>query len=123
MIQIYREVNIDNHYNKHYVRIDTDNLVIHGFSDAFGQPQSTDICINEQGGYQFRLSPGGDENPPLRTEDGIPLYIWDGSTVQRRTDAEIEADRQALPKPDPVSDPITRIELALAELAGIVGGA
>ena len=63
-------------YDKHYIRTDEDGQIIKGFSDAFEQPQEGDICINEQGGYQFRLMPGGEENPPLLDDEGNPLYRW-----------------------------------------------
>lgn len=34
--------------------------------------------------------------------DGVPLYKWDGAQVLPRTQEEIEADRAALPVPEPV---------------------
>ena len=52
-------------YNKHYITVDERSRIVNGFSDAFRKPSETDICINEQGGYQFRLFPGGEENPAL----------------------------------------------------------
>lgn len=66
------------YYNKHYIRADNENKILYGFSDAFEQPQEGDICINEQGSYQFRLVPGGEENPQLFDEEGNPLYRWNG---------------------------------------------
>ena len=36
---------------------------------------------------------------PLYTMDGIPRYRWDGSMVIRRTDEEINADREIYNKP------------------------
>ena len=85
-------------YNKHYIHTNERGEIICGFSDAFRQPSDGDICINEQGGYQFRLPfPNStEENPPLF--DGtsmIPLYKWDGAYVIRRTDEELAADRSA----------------------------
>ena len=79
-------------YNKHYITVDEQNRIIDGFSDAFHEPKDTDICINEQGGYQFRLFPGGEENPPLVNMYGVPLYAWDGSVVIPRSSASIAAD-------------------------------
>lgn len=92
-------------YNKHYITVDAENRITNGFSDAFRQPAETDICINEQGGYQFRLFPGGEENPSLFDWDGmIPLYKWDGGYVKLRTEEEIEAERAlaSLPTADEV---------------------
>jgi len=82
-------------YNKHYIRTNDQNYIIDGFSDAFRQPTETDICINEEGGYQFRLIIGGElteENPPLFEGFDIPLYEWNGEVV-RRAESDLEADR------------------------------
>lgn len=82
---------------KHYIRTNDQNHIIDGFSDAFRQPTETDICINEQGGYQFRLVINGElteENPPIFEGFGIPLYEWNGEVV-RRAEKDLEADRLA----------------------------
>ena len=86
---------MDGFYNKHYITADAQGRVTDGWSD--GPHPERDItsatCINEQGGYQFRLFPDGEENPPLYAMDGVPLYRWDGEKVMARSDAEIAADR------------------------------
>lgn len=94
---------MDGFYNKHYITIDAASRITSGWSDGPHRERDTAaaICINEQGGYQFRLFPDGEENPPLRTPDGIPLYRWDGEAAVIRTEAELSADRQALPDPVP----------------------
>lgn len=104
-------------YNKHYIRADAEGRVIHGFSDAFAAPQSGDRCINEQGGYQFRLSPDGVENPPLTDMDGVHLYRWDGQAVVETTAARREAERAALQTAQPPTGPTleARVEV-LTEL-------
>lgn len=88
---------------RHYIAIDAQGRITSGWSDGPQRDRDTTgaVCINEAGGYQFRLHPGGEENPPLYTEDGIPLYRWDGERVVRRSEEEIEADRAALPAPAP----------------------
>ena len=93
--------------NKHYIVVDTQGRIVDGWSDGphRGRPMDGAICINEEGGYQFRLRPGSEENPPLHTMDGIPLYRWDGEQVVARTEAEIAADRAALPGPPPPEVP------------------
>ena len=96
-------------HNKHYITVDEQNRIVNGFSDAFRQPAEDDICINERGGYQFRLFQGGEENPALYTPDGIPRYRWDGTQAVLRTEEELEADRAA--QPEPVIPP-TNAELA-----------
>jgi len=70
--------------NKHYVTL-KDGFIVDGFSDAFRQPQDTDVCINEDAGRQFTLN--GLTNPQLKDEDGFALYKADGT---RATQAEQE---------------------------------
>ena len=81
-------------YNKHYIIIDTDNYVISGWSDGPHSERdiSNAICINEQGGYQFRLFPDGQENPPLYTAEGVPLYKYQNGQIIERTEEEIKKD-------------------------------
>ena len=90
-------------YNRHYVLVDDRDRIIDGWSDGPNPERDTEdgICINDKGGYQFRLFPGGEENPSLWTMDGIPLYRWDGEAVQERSPEEIEADRADIPEPQP----------------------
>ena len=90
---------MDNEHNKHYIRTDNESRIIAGFSDAFEQPQPSDICINEEGGYQFRLYPNGEENPLIRDEYGVPMYEWDGSAVVTRPPQDVEADRPEQSEP------------------------
>lgn len=108
---------------KHYIRLDSVGRVIKGFSDAFEQPEETDICINEDGGYQFRLASDGQENPPLMDMDGIALYKYEGDAVAARSADEIEADRAALPAPAvmiPVDQQLAAMALTQAQQATII---
>lgn len=104
-------------HNKHYITVDEQNRIVNGFSDAFRQPTDTDICINEQGGYQFRLF--GIENPALFDWNGmIPLYKYEDGEVVKRTEEEIEADRAAIPEveAEPTTEErVTALEEQLAE--------
>lgn len=113
---------MEEYYNKHYIRLDDAGRITHGFSNAFQQPQEGDICINEQGGYQFRLAPGGEENPTIRDMYGVPLYRYDESLatddelwrgIVRRPDEEVEADR-----PEPVEPPPSAEQLIAAFMEG-----
>lgn len=90
-------------YNRHFITIDSDGRITDGWSDGPHRDRDTTgaVCINEQGGYQFRLFPDGEENPPLHTMDGTPLYRWDGGQVVHRGEEEIAADRAAIPTPPP----------------------
>ena len=79
------------------------------------------ICINEQGGYQFRLVIEGketEENPSLWDMDGIPLYKYEDGEVVSRTEEELAADRGAIPKPEDKPSSEERI----AEMAALLGG-
>lgn len=84
-------------YNKHYITVDGFGNIISAWSDGphYMKDTSNAVCITEEGSYQFRLTLGGEENPAIFTEDGIPMYKWDGTQVIKRTDDEIEADRTA----------------------------
>ena len=113
-------------YNRHYITVDEYSRVTDGWSDGPHPDRDTTsaICINEEGGYQFRLSPEGEENPALYDWDGmIPLYRWDGLQVVERTAAEIEADRAALPVPEvtpTVEERVTAVEQEVADLTAAV---
>lgn len=89
--------------NNHYVLIDDQNRIIDAWSDGPYHKKDTTgaICINEEGSYQFRLYPDGEENPPIYNMDGIPLYKWDGERVVLRTEDEIESDRNKIPPAPP----------------------
>lgn len=97
---------VEEFYNKHYISVDDKSRILDAWSDG-PHPEknaANAICINERGGYQFRLILGGEqteENPPLRTMDGIPLYRWDGTRVLPRGGEEIGAERAAIPEPPP----------------------
>lgn len=89
---------------RHYITVRGDGAVIDAWSDGPHPGKDTEgaVCVNDRGGYQFRLYPDGAENPPLfDVEDGIPLYKWDGEQVTARTEAEIEAERALIPPPPP----------------------
>lgn len=85
-------------YNRHYITTDAQGRITDCWSDGPHPERDTAdaICINEQGGYQFRLTPDGPENPPLWGMDGVPLYKWDGSQVVPRTEEELDVDRLPL---------------------------
>lgn len=94
---------MDEIYNKHYVAVDDLGRIVDGWSDGPRPDKDTEsaFCINERGGYQFRLITDGEENPPLRNMDGIPMYkLVDGKVVKRK-DNEIDADRTNIPPAPP----------------------
>ena len=109
-------------YNRHYIAADTRGRILDGWSDGPHPDRNTAgaVCISAEGGYQFRLFPGGEENPPLRAMDGIPLYRWDGEAVQARTEEEIAADRAEIPEPAPSPQEQLRADVDfLAAMQGV----
>ena len=104
------EIMVQETYNLHYIKTDETGRIIDGWSDGPCRDRDTAgaICINEQGGYQFRLFPDGVENPPLRDDRGIPLYKWDGVQVAVRSQEEIDAD-YVEPEPMPSTEEEIRI--------------
>lgn len=70
-------------YNRHYITADAQGRITDYWSDGPhpNRNATNAICINDQGGYQFDSLPGGEINPSIYTEDGIPLYRWDGEQV------------------------------------------
>lgn len=84
-------------HNKHYIRIDANNCIIKGFSDAFEQPEVNDICINQEGDRHFELL--GQVNPSLTTISGIHLYKYTDGAVTETTESERAAELAAMPKP------------------------
>ena len=101
-------------YNRHYITVDNHGRITAGWSDGPHPDRDTTgaICINEQGGYQFRLFPGG--------EDGIPLYKWDGTAVILRTDEGIASDRATIPVPPPSEQEQLRADIDfLAAMQGV----
>lgn len=98
----------------HYIRADDRSRILEGWSDGLNQSRDPTnfILVAESKHFQFYL-PGFEElgmNPPLYTEDLIPMYYWDGAAVVQRTAEEIEADRALLPMPEPVKSPAERLD-------------
>jgi len=116
---------MDEFYNKHYIKTRDDGAIIDCWSNGPHPDRDTTnaICISDKGGYQFRFTPDGEENPSLYDADGIPLYKWDGQAVVKRTAEEIAADRAAIPAPPPSEMEQLRADNALlrAQIAAASG--
>lgn len=91
---------VNEFYNKHYIIIRDDSAIVDAWSDGPRSYNDTSnaICINERGGYQFRFTPDGEENPNIYDFEGIPLYKWDGKCVIPRTAEEIAEEKTAMLK-------------------------
>lgn len=109
-------------YSKHYIKVDQTGRILESWSDGPRPDKDAKgaVCINGQGGYQFRLFPGGEENPELYDGRGIPLYKWDGAQVIARSQEEIDADYAAMPKPAPTEQEQMRADIDfLAAMQGV----
>lgn len=83
-------------YNKHYIRLDANNHIIKGFSDAFEEPLETDICITEEGGRHFELF--DTINPPIVDITGCHLFKYVNNNVLETTEEERAIEFASLPK-------------------------
>lgn len=95
-------------YNKHYLKTREDGAIIDAWSDGPLRDKPTDkaICFNDKGSYQLRLIINGlltEENPPIRTYDGIPLYKFENGIIKSRTEEEISTDRALIPPSPPTA--------------------
>lgn len=90
---------------RHYVVTREDGSVTDGWSTGVKPERDTTgaVCINQHGGYQFEIVPGGD-GLPICCERDVPIYKWDGTRVMHRTDEEIQAELDSLPAPPPTPD-------------------
>jgi hypothetical protein len=105
---------------KHYVRIDSQNRIIKGFSADFEQPQDTDICINADGGRQFELN--GVINPSLINRNEVWLYKYVDGTVSQRSAEEVQSEIDAInnaPKEPTDKARLDAVEAAISALMGV----
>lgn len=67
---------------KHYIRINSDNYIIHSFTDGFEQPLESDICIEE-----------GDRCWSLQTitMDGMFTYKYENDNLVKLSDEDIRS--------------------------------
>lgn len=85
---------------KHYIRTNEAGTVVHGFSDAFEQPQDGDIQIYEGDQRHFHLA-----HPwPLQNERGQYRFRWvNGQRVAKAQD-ELDAEWAARPPGPPTHE-------------------
>lgn len=102
-------------YNRHYVKVDENGVVLDAFSDGPLYEKSTDgyICFNEEGGYQLRLKLKDEngntvfsqENEPITDFQGVKLYKYVDGFFVKRTEEEKAPDYEAfLPSLDEVKN-------------------
>ena len=113
-------------FSRHYIEVDGSGRILSGWSDGPcpGKDISGAVLLREDGGYQFRLFPGGEENPVLLDEYGASLYRYENGKVRFSSAEEIAAQREEIlasltpvpPSPEEVN------AMAIAELSVIVSG-
>lgn len=111
-------------YNRYYLKTRDDGAIIDAFSDGPHNDKSTDgYIIFGQGGYQLRLTINGkqtEENPPLYTMEGIPLYKYVNGEIVNRGDAEIQSEIDMIPPPAPSAQEQLRADVDfIAVMTGV----
>ena len=97
-----------------YVQTDEQGRITAVNSSAFvGEDWGTEI---DQGyGDKYHHAQGNYFPGPIYTEDGIPRYKLEEGEDVERTEEEIEADRAALPEPEPTEEEKLRRRVAELE--------
>ena len=88
--------------SKVYIQTDTDGRILR-CEGGYTTPADLTgwLEIDEGTGDRYNLGQSHYFAGGLYTMDGIPRYKWDGSAAVLRTDEELEADRAAIPDPEP----------------------
>lgn len=116
---------------RHYISTDNSHRIIDGWSDGPRQDRgATDaILLTDQGGYQFRLEPEGEENPDLTNPDGTHCYIYDPTlspAYREATAEELAAERAeieaAREQAEPSSEEVIGAQVAQLALKDIQKG-
>ena len=84
-----------------YARTDGRDRILEVNSSAFLTDAAGWISIDEGLGDKYHHAQGNYFPSPLYTEDGIPRYKLEDGRAVERTEAEIEADRAAVPPARP----------------------
>lgn len=97
---------------RHYVRIDSNNIVIHGFSDAFETAIDGDIQLAGDNGRHFQI---------LLIDDRRQYkYKIENSVMTLRTQEELDIEWNAKPEPPPTdSERIKMLEDSVVALVDI----
>lgn len=78
---------------KHYIRLNGSNEIIHVFSDAFEEPQESDISIIENAPRHC--------TQVIVNDLGQFLFKWDGSKIIAKTPTELSSELSNLPPAPP----------------------
>ena len=103
----------DMFFNKHYIRVNAEGMIIKGFSDAFEQPIEGDILINEKGGRHFEIN--GETNPSLFDNNMCHIFRFENNTIRKSTEDELALEWEMI-KPVPVPTEMELIWQAITDL-------
>lgn len=85
--------------SKVYIQTDADGRIIRCEGGYTAPADLTDWTFIDEGyGDRYNLCQSHYFDGGLYTMDGIPQYRWNGSKAILRSEDELEADREALPK-------------------------
>lgn len=88
--------------SKVYIQTDADGRILRCEG---GYTTPADLAgwleIGEGDGDRYNLCQSHYFDGGLYTMDGIPRYRWDGEKAALRTEEDLEADRSAIPEPEP----------------------
>lgn len=114
---------MEEYKSKVYVQVDEKNRITR-IEGGYTTPEDLTswVQIDEGEGDRYNLCqshyfPGG-----LYTEDGIPRYKLDDGRAMERTEEEIAADREALPKPGPTEAQLLGRKITALQLEQIAQG-
>lgn len=92
-----------------YVRTDEQSCILEANSSAFLADTTGWTAIDEGLGDKYHHAQGNYFDGGLYTTDGIPRYALTDGAPALRSDEEIEADRAAMPAPEPDIIPQLRV--------------
>lgn len=92
--------------HKHYIRIDANNIIIYGFSDAFEQPITGDLLLSGQDGRHFQFQ--------LSNDRGQFIYKLINGAMVARTQEELDVEWNSRP-PAPKTAEQKKIEELTAD--------
>lgn len=107
--------------SKVYIQTDADSRILR-CDGGYTTPADLSgwLEIDEGVGDRYNLCQSHYFDGGLYTMDGIPRYHWDGSKAILRSEDELEADRSAIPDPEPstnLEDRVAALEADAAQAA------
>lgn len=88
--------------SKVYIQTDTEGRILR-CDGGYTTPADLSgwLEIDEGNGDRYNLCQSHYFDGGLYTMDGVPRYHWDGEKAVLRSEDELEADRDAIPEPEP----------------------